>query len=684
MGNILDFFSTINDGLIFCLGQVMKLCYFICRNYGLSIILFTLITKVILLPLAIIVQINSIKMVKLMPEQNALKIKYVDDKDKYTDAQLALYKKHKYNPIIGIIPLLIQIPLVLGLVGVIYRPISYVLSYSSSTVNALKEWLITTLNGAELTNQYQLEIVSKIKDGIFPTDASLSEAVSGIVNLDTKFLGIDLSLTPGFHGNYILLLIPVLSGLSAWFLCVMQNKYNVMQLTQEKPYMIATTVFMIAFSTYFAFLVPAGVGLYWIFGNLFAVPSMLLVNLIIPPKKHVDYEYFEKQREEKAKKDKIRKEFGSVEKKDYKRFCAVSNMKLMIYSEQNGFYKYYAGIIDYICDNSDLEIHYVTSDPKDNIFKDPREQIKSYYIASDKYLIPLFMKLDTDICLLTTPDLDKYQLKRSKVRKDVEYIYTDHAMASVNLTLRKGALNHYDTIFCCGPDYVEEIRAIENLYGTKKKRLVETGYPLIDDMVKSYENSEHPVHDRPMVLIAPSWQPDNIFESCIHDLLKYLKGGDYDIILRPHPQQVRHMPELFDELRKQYETEGSNIKVDTDFSKTNPVMEADILITDWSDICWEYAFTTKRPVLFIDTPMKVMNPDYEKIDIVPKNIKLRNVIGKSVDPSKAEEVKPALEYLLSHTDDYTRTIDDTFHEYIFNIGKSKILCGRYILKRLGK
>ena len=95
MGHILDFFSTINDGLIFCLGQVMKLCYFICRNYGLSIILFTLITKVILLPLAIIVQINSIKMVKLMPEQNALKIKYVDDKDKYTDAQLALYKKHK-------------------------------------------------------------------------------------------------------------------------------------------------------------------------------------------------------------------------------------------------------------------------------------------------------------------------------------------------------------------------------------------------------------------------------------------------------------------------------------------------------------------------------------------------------------------------------------------------------------
>lgn len=684
MGHILSFFSMINDGLIFGLGQIMRLCYFICNNYGLSIILFTLITKVILLPLAIIVQINSIKMVNLMPEQNALKIKYIDDKDKFTDAQLELYKKHKYNPIIGVIPLLIQVPLVLGLVGVIYRPLSYVLSFNSSTVESLKSWLITTMNGAELTSRFQLDIISKIKDGIVPTDASLLESVTKITNFDTHFLGIDLSATPSFHGNYILLLIPILSGLSAWFLCEMQNRINVLQLTQEKPYMIATTVFMVAFSTYFAFLVPTGVGLYWIFGNLFAVPSMILVNLIIPPKKHIDYEYFEKMKAEKAKKEKIRKEHMSVEKKDYKRFFEVQDMKLMIYSEQNGFYKYYAGIIDYICENSDLEIHYVTSDPKDNIFNDPRKQIKSYYIASDKYLIPLFMKLDCKICLLTTPDLEKYQLKRSKVNKNIEYIYSDHAMASINLTLRKGALNYYDTIFCCGPDYVEEIRAIEQLYGTKKKRLVETGYPLIDDMVAKYEASEHVKHDRPMILIAPSWQPDNIFESCIDDILKYLKDTEYDIILRPHPQQVRHMPELFEELRKKYETEGSNIKVDTDFSKTNPVMEADLLITDWSDICWEYSFTTKRPVLFINTPMKVMNPDYEKIDIVPKNIKLRNVIGKSVDPDKAEEVKPAIDYLLEHAGEYNKTIDDTFHQYIFNIGKSKILCGKYILKRLGK
>ena len=619
-----------------------------------------------------------------MPEQNALKIKYIDDKDKFTDAQLALYKKHKYNPIIGVIPLLIQVPLVLGLVGVIDRPLSYVLSFNNSTVESLKTWLISVMNGAELTSRFQLDIVSKIKDGIVPTDASLLESVTRITNFDTHFLGIDLSATPSLHGNYILLLIPILSGLSAWFLCEMQNRINVLQLTQEKPYMIATTVFMVAFSTYFAFLVPTGVGLYWIFGNLFAVPSMILVNLIIPPKKHIDYEYFEKMKAEKAKKDKLRKEYMSVEKKDYKRFFEVKDMKLMIYSEQNGFYKYYAGIIDYICENSDLEIHYVTSDPKDNIFNDPRKQIKSYYIASDKFLIPLFMKLDCKICLLTTPDLEKYQLKRSKVNKNIEYIYADHAMASVNLTLRKGALNYYDTIFCCGPDYIEEIRAIEQLYGTKKKRLVETGYPLIDDMVAKYEASEHVKHDRPMILIAPSWQPDNIFESCIDDILKYLKDTEYDIILRPHPQQVRHMPELFEELRKKYETEGSNITVDTDFSKTNPVMEADLLITDWSDICWEYSFTTKRPVLFINTPMKVMNPDYEKIDIVPKNIKLRNVIGKSIDPDKAEEVKPAIDYMLEHAGEYSKTIDDTFHQYIFNIGKSKILCGKYILKRLGK
>ena len=79
------------------LGWVMGIIYNLIQNYGLSIIIFTLFTKIILFPLSLLTQKNSINMVRLMPEENALKIKYIDDKDKLADERLALYKKYKYN-----------------------------------------------------------------------------------------------------------------------------------------------------------------------------------------------------------------------------------------------------------------------------------------------------------------------------------------------------------------------------------------------------------------------------------------------------------------------------------------------------------------------------------------------------------------------------------------------------------
>lgn len=595
--------ELISSALDTALGFIMRICFSLVGNYGLSIILFTLLTKVILFPVTMLTQKNSIKMVNLMPEQNALKIKYIDDKDKYTDEQLALYKRHKYNPMLGVVPLLIQIPLVLGLVGVIYRPLSCVLGIDDGTILQLNDWLVNILGVADAGNMYQLEILGHIRGGAAPADATLVGAVSMIEGLDTTFLGINLVLTPSFD-NPVLLLFPVLSGLSAWFLCFVQNKVNVLQMAQGSVNKWATTIFMIAFSTYFAFLVPAGVGLYWIFGNLFAVPSLLLLNVVIPPKKYVDFDYLKEMQEQRRVREEIHRKGLKREKADYKRFFAVENMQLMFYSEQNGFYKYFSGIIDYICENSDITIHYVTSDPNDRIFQDPREQIKAYYIASDKYIIPLFMKLDCDMCVMTMPDLEKYHIKRSRVRNNIEYVYVFHAMGSHALTLRKGALDWYDTVFCMGKDTVDEIRESEELYNTKRKRLIETGYILIDEMIEQYNRSEHKQNDPKKILIAPSWQPDNIVDTCIDELLDELSKCSCEIILRPHPQQVLHSPQTFELLKQKYEDGSGKITIQTDFSSNSPVLEADLLITDWSNISFEYAFTTKRPVLFINTPIK--------------------------------------------------------------------------------
>ena len=671
MNTVIDFLSNI-------LGWLMIGCYSLVRDYGWALILFTLLTKVILFPLGLVIQKNSIKMVQMQPQLDALKIKYIDDKDKYVDEQLALYKRNHYHSWVSIIPLLIQIIFVMGLLGVVYNPLTYVMNIDADSVKALGTWLVEELKITDAGNSAQLMIINAIQNGQnAPVSADILEEIRGF---NMSFCGIDLGVVPTSALWSIQLIIPVMAGLSALVMCVVQNKVNVLQITAGKLNRYGMTIFMIAFSAYFAAVVPAGVGLYWIFGNLFAIPSMILTNVVIPPKKYIDIEYLKKVREQKLLKEERYKKYHKKEREDYKRFCAVKDMELMFYPESNGFFKYYAGMIDYVCEHSDIVIHYVTSDPEDKIFSDTREQIKPYYVAQDKYLIPLFMKLDCKICVMTVPDLEKYHLKRSRVSGDVEYVYISHGMGSNALTFRKGALDHYVTMFCVGIDSVLEVRDMEKLYGTPEKTLIEAGYPLLDEMIANYEAQEHKENNPKKILIAPSWQNDNIIDLCIDDLLDNLRTGDYDIIVRPHPQMVRHNPEKFDILKEKYK--GTNVEIQTDFSANSPVLEADVLITDWSDISFEFAFTTKRPVLFINTPMKVMNPEYDKIPTKPLNIRLRSIIGKSLDPDDLSAARDTVDEMIKNRESWHDAIAKALDEHIFNVGKSKQIYGRYFIKRL--
>ncbi|MBR7019928.1 MAG: membrane protein insertase YidC [Lachnospiraceae bacterium] len=663
------------------LGIIMYVCYLVTGNYGISIILFTLITKIILFPVGLLTQRNSIRMVKLMPENNALKIKYADDKDKLADEQLALYKKYHYNPFLGVVPLLLQIPLVLGLVYVIYHPLNYVLHLDQNVVLQLKEWIRSISSNAVEENSYQNDILMQIKEGIVPSSQALVGAVSKIRGFGTNFLGMNLSHTPSFRKEQILLIIPFLSGISAWIMCVVQNRINVLQVTQGKTLKYLTTIFMVAFSTYFAFLVPVGVGLYWIFGNLFAIPSMWLLNVVMPPKKYVDYNYLQLMKSQREENDLIHKKNRNREKADYKRFIKEDNKEIVVYSERNGFYKFFSDIIQYLIEHSDVKIHYVTSDPQDERFSESSDQLIPYYVASDRYLIPLFMRLECKICLMTVPDLEKYHIKRSRVKKDIEYIFVCHGIGSTTLTFRKGALDWFDTLFCPGPDNFAEVREEEELYGTPRKRLIKAGYPLIDNLIKQYNELPRQTKAKPAIVIAPSWQPNNIIDVCIEPLIDSLCRLDCDIIVRPHPQQVRHEPEKFVTLQEKYK-DRENVEFQMDFSATFPLATMDLLVTDWSDICWEFALSTLKPVLFIDTPMKVINPEYDKIKTVPINITLRNVIGKSIAVENINEAATVARELLDRQEEYHDIISSTRSERLYNIGMSAKISAVYIQKSL--
>ena len=141
-------------------GYLLKGCWTLVGNYGLAIILFTLATKFVLLPLSVWIQKNSILMVKIQPEINFLKARLMGNNDALADEQAKLFKREHYHPMLSIIPLVLQLVLLLIVVDIIYNPMTYLFGYSESTCKVLAEFLdISTSKSG-----YQIEIINAIKN----------------------------------------------------------------------------------------------------------------------------------------------------------------------------------------------------------------------------------------------------------------------------------------------------------------------------------------------------------------------------------------------------------------------------------------------------------------------------------------------------------------------------------------
>lgn len=677
------------------LGYIMKLCYDVIGNYGMAIIIFTLFTKVILFPVSLMVQKNSIKMIKMKPRLDSLKFQYVDDKDALLDAQSELYKQEKYNPFAGTIPLLIQLPLIFGLIDVVYRPLKHILHFSQKVIDVFTAKTMELTGLANLGSSPELTILRNVADpanydaymscqGGALSGSDVSQMIEKMRSIDMNFLGFDLSAVPSFALN-LLVLIPVLAGLSALIMCIVQNKINVLQIEQGFLARWGMTAFMIAFSAYFAFLVPAGVGLYWIFGNLFSIPVMYLVNVIYNPKKYIDYDTLNKIKARAKEDAEIQRKNSKLSRKYYREICkgnTLENMRLMFYSEQSGFYKYFENIINALLEKSDEVIYYITSDPNDKIFELGNDRIKPYYISGNQ-LIAFMMKLECKMVVMTTPDLEKYHIKRSRVKKNIEYIFVDHACTSFNLTYRTGALDYFDTIFVVSKNQGIEVREMEKLRKTKRKRIVKCGYGLIDNMISAYSAMEKTENEKPTILIAPSWQYDNILDSCLDNILSGLICEKYRVIVRPHPQYIRRFPLQMESIIEKYKDRfGPDFMIETDFSSNVTVYTADMVITDWSAIAFEFSFTTDKPTLFINTEMKVVNKDYKKIKLKPFDITARDIIGKSISKEETVNITEAVDGLLNDQDSYREKIIELKNSYFYNLGKSGEAAADYIIERL--
>lgn len=314
--------------IMLALGWVLKFCNMLVGNYGVTIVLFTILIKAILLPMMVKQQRSMTKTQKLQPLLNELNQKYANDKEKLNAETMKLYQKYKINPMSGCLPLLIQLPILMALYWVVKKPVVYLMGFHEDEVWRIVSAVLEWANGdAGKLNQFftalGIDDMAKLTDNAYKMFGMYEIQIARFLHshqeimnsqwiletgrnydvIDFMFLGLDLSQTPSLNaflglfignvkglnmGTVALWLIPILSGLSSFATAKLSQTMQPAPVTQKKANgeesanpMQSMTLFMPFISAWFAFTLPAAVGLYWIVSNVLQlVQQIILVKIV--------------------------------------------------------------------------------------------------------------------------------------------------------------------------------------------------------------------------------------------------------------------------------------------------------------------------------------------------------------------------------------------------------------------
>ncbi len=268
------------------LGWIMYAIYEVVKNYGIALIVFTIIIKAVLFPLSIKQQKSTARMASFQPKIAELQKKYGKDKQRLQQEQMKLYEQEGYNPAAGCLPMLLQFGVLFGIIDVVYKPLKHLIRVPADVI-ANAEKLVTEIIGKP-SSSAQLMVIKTIQDNVSGADKLLAlftpEQAENIRNFNMYFLGLNIGETPTMGWN-LLIIIPILSCLTAYITSWVSNKQQEKMGQTIQKSMKYMLYFMPLMSLWFGFSLPAGVGVYWIISNIAAIAQTIILGKMYPPHK---------------------------------------------------------------------------------------------------------------------------------------------------------------------------------------------------------------------------------------------------------------------------------------------------------------------------------------------------------------------------------------------------------------
>ena len=284
------------------LGLILLGIFKIVGNYGLAVILFALLVKLVVIPLTIKSKKSMLAMSAMNAELQQLQKKYANNRVKLNEEMQKLYDRHGVNPMSGCLPQFIPLIIMMGLYYAVQQPLKFMMGFGDEVISQLANLVGVDMATAgyygQITIAEKLGQIYQEAGGVWPdTVTAITNGSGELLNIDFSFLGLNLAQTPSISDPSIIWIIPILSGVTAYLSSYIMQKMQGTQNRAAAGQMKVLNILMPLMSLYFGFILPGAIGIYWIFNNVFSCVQEIVLTRILRGKQE------KKQAEETARID---------------------------------------------------------------------------------------------------------------------------------------------------------------------------------------------------------------------------------------------------------------------------------------------------------------------------------------------------------------------------------------------
>lgn len=345
--------------------------------------------------------------------------------------------------------------------------------------------------------------------------------------------------------------------------------------------------------------------------------------------------------------------------------------------------KRYDNVFKPICDEFErrkVNLSYYTLSPDDPLLSENYEYVSTAFLGEGNKGLAKMNFLNADICLSTTPGVDVLQWKRSKNTR--LYIHIPHLVGDLT-TYRMFGLDFFDAVLLTGEYQGKDIRFLEKVRGTKVKELQVVGSTYMD--LAKQKLDFLPPHKlniaSPVVLVAPSWGRSGILSKFGEELLDKLVETGWRIIVRPHPQSKTSEAALLKKLETRY-VNIHNLEWNYDNDNLTVLNQADLMISDFSGVIFDYIFLFNRPVIYADTYFDSQCYDADWINHPLWTFEILKKIGVKLEKEQFSDIKNVVTGVLGNKNLF-QEIQAAKSKAWQHEGKAAILTVDYLLNKGG-